>query len=123
MTLPGWHEEAIAKKHDHKAFDCGDAHLNDFLQRYARQSHDLGAAKTILAIDDADGKTILGFYSLAPASLTYERTPKTIRRGLAQHDVPGFRLGRIATRISLQGQGLGGQLIGAACALRLKSAV
>ncbi len=114
MTLPSWHEEAIAKKHDRKAFDCGDAHLNDFLQRYARQSHDLGAAKTILAIDDADGKTILGFYSLAPASLTYERTPKTIRRGLAQHDVPGFRLARIATHISLQGQGLGGQLIVAA---------
>ena len=70
MTLPGWHEEAIAKKHDRKAFDCGDADLNDFLHRYARQSHDLGAAKTILAIDDADGKTILGFYSLAPASLS-----------------------------------------------------
>ena len=45
MTLPNWHEEAIAKKHDRKAFDCGDAHLNDFLQRYARQSHDLGAGK------------------------------------------------------------------------------
>jgi len=25
--------------------DCGDAELNDFLQRYARQSHDLGSAK------------------------------------------------------------------------------
>jgi GNAT superfamily N-acetyltransferase len=114
MTLPSWHEEPIARKHDRKAFDCGDADLNDFLQRYARQSHDLGAAKTILAIDDADGKTILGFYSLAPASLSYERTPKTMCRGLARHDVPGFRLARLATHVSLQGQGLGGQLIAAA---------
>ena len=122
MTLPSWHEEAITKKHDRKAFDCGDAHLNDFLQRYARQSHDLGAAKTILAVDDADGKTILGFYSLAPASFTYERTPKTIRRGLVQHDVPGFRLVRLATHVSLQGHGLGGQLIVAACLRCLRAA-
>jgi len=111
MTLPGWHEEPVARKHGRKDFDCGDADLNDFLNRYARQSHDLGAAKTILAIDDADGKTILGFYSLAPASLSYERTPKTMRLGLARHDVPGFRLARIATHVSVQGQRLGGQLI------------
>ncbi|MFO1152796.1 MAG: GNAT family N-acetyltransferase [Rhodospirillales bacterium] len=112
MTV--WHEEAITRKHDRKAFDCGDAQLNEFLQRYARQSHDLGAAKTFLAIDDADGRTICGFYSLAPASLTYARTPETLRRGLAQHEVPGFRLARLATRINQQGQGLGGQLLLAA---------
>lgn len=111
MTVPAWHEEAITRKHDRKAFDCGDAGLNDFLQRYARQSHDLGAAKTFLAIDDADGRTIYGFYSLAPASLTYARTPEILRRGLAQHEVPGFRLARLATHVSLQGQGLGGQLL------------
>jgi GNAT superfamily N-acetyltransferase len=114
MTLPAWHEEPISKKHDRKAFDCGDAAMNDFLQRYARQSHDAGSAKTFLAVDDADKKTILGFYSLAPASLAYADTPEIMRRGLAQHDVPGFRLARIATHVSVQGQGLGGQLLAAA---------
>ncbi|HLY57468.1 MAG TPA: GNAT family N-acetyltransferase [Stellaceae bacterium] len=114
MTLPSWHEESIARKHDRKAFDCGDADLNAFLQRYARQSHDLGGAKTFLAIDDTDGRTIIGFYSLAPASLAYARTPEIARRGLGQHEVPGFRLARLATHVALHGQGLGGQLIAAA---------
>ena len=114
MTVSAWHEEAITRKHDRKAFDCGDAELNVFLQRYARQSHDLGASKTFLAVNNADGRTIHGFYSLAPASLTYARTPEILRRGLAQHDVPGFRLARLATHISVQGQGLGGQLLLAA---------
>lgn len=114
MTIPAWHEEAIAKRHDRNAFDCGDPDLNDFLRRYARQSHDQGAAKTFVAIDDVSGKDILGFYSLAPASLSHERTPPAIRRGLAQHDVPGFRLARLATGRDLQGQGLGGQLLLAA---------
>lgn len=113
MTVPSWHEEAISKAHDRTAFDCGDADLNGFLQRYARQSHDSGGAKTFLAIDDADGRSILGFYSIAPGSIDYADTPALVRRGLARHEVPGFRLARLATDISVQGRGLGGQLLGA----------
>lgn len=109
-----WHEEPIAKKHDRDAFDCGEVALNEFLRRHARKSHDLGGAKTFLAIDDADNKTIHGFYSLSPASVEFARTPETIRRGLARHDVPGFRLARLAVDRRSQGQGLGGQLLLAA---------
>jgi death on curing protein len=34
------------------------------------------------------------FFSLCPASIAYARTPELIRRGLAHHDVPAFRLAR-----------------------------
>jgi GNAT superfamily N-acetyltransferase len=98
MTLPTWHEEAITRTHDRSAFDCGDAELNAFLLRYARQSHDQGAAKTFLAVEDST-HAILGFYSVAPASLAY---------------VPGFRLARLAVDRTQQGQGIGGQLLLAA---------
>jgi len=122
MSLPAWHEEPILKKHDRKSFDCGDPSMNDFLQRYARQSHESGAAKTFLAMDNLDNKTILGFYSLAPGALAYADTPETVRRGLARHDVPGFRLARIATDLRWQGQGLGGQLLAAAARRCLRAA-
>jgi GNAT superfamily N-acetyltransferase len=112
--LTPWHEEAITRKHDRDAFDCGEGALNDFLRRYARKSHDLGGAKTFLAIDDSDNKTIFGFYSLSPASVDYARTPEIVRRGLARHDVPGFRLARLAVDRRFQGQGIGGQLLLAA---------
>ncbi len=111
MILKAWHEEPIGKKHDREAFDCGEEALNEFLRRYARQSHELGGAKTFLAIDDADKKTLLGFYILSPASIEYARTPEIARRGLARHDVPGFRLARLAVDRKAQGQGLGGQLL------------
>ncbi len=114
MSLPDWRDEPIAKKHDRASFDCGEPALNEFLRRHARQSHDKGAAKTFLAISKADGKTILGFYSLCPASLAYARAPEIVRKGLARHDVPVFRLGRLAVNLPFQGQGLGGQLILAA---------
>ncbi len=112
--MTAWHEEPIRKKHDREAFDCGEKALNEFLRRYARKNHELGGAKTFLAIDDGDNETILGFYSLSPASIEYGRTPEMLRRGLARHDVPGFRLARLAVDRRLQGQGLGGQLLLAA---------
>src|ERR1700756_3444055 len=96
MSLPDWREEPIAKRHDRGSFDCGEPALNEFLRRHARQSHDKGAAKTFLAISDADAKTILGFYSISPASIECARAREAVRKGLARHDVPAFRLGRLA---------------------------
>jgi predicted GNAT family N-acyltransferase len=113
VTLPSWHEEPIGKHHDRNTFNCGDDALNQFFRRHARQSHEKGGAKSYLAIGD-ENKKILGFYSLSPASIAYDRTPKVVKRGLARHDVPVFRLGRLAVDISVQKQGLGGQLLLAA---------
>ncbi|HEY1946728.1 MAG TPA: hypothetical protein VGG97_06970 [Bryobacteraceae bacterium] len=114
MTLAAWHEEPIAKKHDRKSFDCGQSDLNAFLKDYARQSHERGAAKTFLAIDDSDGKSIYGYYSLSPASVEYTRAPEIARRGLGRYDIGAYRLGRLAVRTDVQGRGLGGQLLLAA---------
>ena len=114
MTVKAWREEPICKAHDRQGFDCGEPALNEFLQRYARKSHELGGAKTFLAIDEADNKTVLGFYSLSPASIEYARTLETVRRGLARHDVPAFRLARLAVDRRVQGRGLGGQFLLAA---------
>lgn len=112
--MTAWYEEPIRKQHDREAFDCGEEALNEFLRRYARKSHELGGAKTFLAIDDADNKTVLGFYSLSPASIDYARTPEIVRRAVARHEVPGFRLARQAVDRRFQRKGIGGQLLLAA---------
>jgi GNAT superfamily N-acetyltransferase len=109
-----WREEPIRRVHDRDRFDCGEAALNEFLKRHARKSHDLGGAKTFAAILSGDRKTIAGYYSLCPAQIEYARTPETVSRGLARHDVPCFRLARLAVDLQFQGAGLGGQLLLAA---------
>jgi len=117
VTLPSWHEEPIAKRHDRASFDCGDAQMNDFLRRFARQSHDQNAAKTFCAIDGIAPERILGFYTIAPSAVAHETVPEAMTRGLARHEDSGFKLARLATDRSVAGQGLGGQLL-AAAALR-----
>lgn len=114
MSLPDWREAPISKAHDREAFDCGDAELNVFLIRHARQSNEKGGAKTFIAAPTNDDRCILGFYSLSPASIDYARVPALVKRGLARYDVPVFRLGRLAVDRTIQSQGLGGQLLLAA---------
>ncbi len=113
MTLPKWHEEAIGKDHDRTSFDCGDEILNTYLQKFARQNHESGGAKTFLAVADA-GRLVLGYYSVAPSSAVYDHMPSSAGKGLARHPVPGFRLVRLATDTRVQGSGFGTQLLLAA---------
>ena len=111
MTGLDWEEAAIAKRHDRAAFDCGNADLNLYLQRYARQNHESNGAKCFVAVPADKPSRILGFYTLSPASLEYARTPALAKKGLGRYDVPVFRMGRLAVDISVQGRGLGGSLL------------
>lgn len=114
MNRLDWREAPISKAHDREAFDCGEPALNEFLRRHARQNHASGGAKTFVATPHAEEARVWGFYSLSPASIDYARTPKLVKQGLARYDVPVFRLARLAVDRTLQGQGLGGQLLLAA---------
>jgi GNAT superfamily N-acetyltransferase len=111
--IPYWREEPISRAHDRDSFTCGDPALDEYLKRHARQNHERAVSKTFVAVA-SDGRTLLGFYSLSPVSLSYADAPDVVRRGQARYDVAGFRLGRLAVAVSMQGHGLGGQLLLAA---------
>ena len=109
-----WREEPIGRKHDRKSFDCGSPELNEYLDRYARQNHESGGAKTFVAVSPAAPTRVLGFYSISPSSVEFARVPAALTRKLGRYDVPVFRLGRLAIDRAMQGQGLGGDLLLAA---------
>ena len=109
-----WREESIGRHHDRKGFDCGSAKLNEYLDRHARQNHESGGAKTFVAVSPAEPARVLGFYSISPGGLAFARLPAKLSKKLGRHDVPVFRLGRLAIDRSMQGQGLGGDLLLAA---------
>ena len=112
--LPDWREEPIGRHHDRTRFDCGVADLNAYLSRYARQNHRSGGAKTLVAVAAAEPARVLGFYTIAPGAVAFADVPAALTRGLGRYDVPVFRLGRLAVDRSVQGRGLGGELLLAA---------
>lgn len=109
-----WKDVPLDRTHDRKAFRCGEPALEDYLQKFARQNHESGGAKSFVAIEAAAPGTILGYYTLSPASIDYARSPAIARRGLGRYEVPVFRLGRLAVATSMQGRGLGAGLLLAA---------
>lgn len=109
-----WREEAIARHHDRGSFDCGVPELNDYLQRYARQNHASGGAKTFVAVAPAAPSIILGYYTISPGAIAFAKTPSAVAKRLGRYDVPVFRLARLAVSFKLQGRGLGADLLFAA---------
>jgi GNAT superfamily N-acetyltransferase len=107
-------EEPLGRHHDRKGFDCGSSDLNEFLNRYARQNHDSGGVKTFVAVSPTQSARVLGFYSISPGAIKFAQVPAKLAKKLGPYDVPVFRLGRLAIDRSVQGQGLGGDLLLAA---------
>jgi GNAT superfamily N-acetyltransferase len=109
-----WREQALTRHHNRSDFDCGVPALNEYLQRYARQNHASGGAKTFVAVSPQAPTVVLGYYTISPGAIAFTDVPPALAKGLGRYDVPVFRLGRLAVSAVIQGQGLGGDLLLAA---------
>ena len=109
--LPDWEEEAIGRHHDRGSFDCGAPDLDEYLRRFARQNHTSGSAKTFVAVPKVERRRVLGYYSICPADIESSRVPAVVTRKLARYPVPVFRLARLAVDRTMQGRGLGAELL------------
>lgn len=90
------------------AFDCGQAELNQFLQRYALVNQKANSAQTYVC---CQGDVVVGFYSLAVGSVDPESAPSRVLKGLARHPVPVMILVRFGVDKELQRKGLGQALL------------
>lgn len=103
---PPWIVEGIRKGHQRDRFDCGQASLDEFLHRYARQNDDLELGRTFVAILPGDLR-VLGYYTLGAGSIEVEHLPEEERRRLPRYPIPVIHLGRLAVDRSVQSLGLG----------------
>ncbi|OAI20891.1 hypothetical protein A1507_22540 [Methylomonas koyamae] len=99
--------EALNAGHQRKAFNCGDASLNIYLQQYARQNVKHRINKVFIATDINAPQTILGYYTLSAGSIRSEDLPPEHKRRLPNYPVPVALLGRLAVDKNHQGQRLG----------------
>ena len=101
-----WTIERITKSHDRATFDCGKPALNEFLQKHARQSQDLGIATTFAAVTAGQPK-VHGYYTLRAGSVDIAALPPQDVKRLPRYPVPVVHLARLAVDRSVQGRGLG----------------
>lgn len=102
---------ALGDGHDRKGFRCGEAELDQYLQRYAKQDIRRRLARVFVALSPATPCEIIGYYSLSAGSLVADDLPLEIRRRLPKYPVPVALVGRLAVANRHQRQGIGGILL------------
>ena len=101
----------LDKSHDRKNFDCGVPVLNVYLQERSGQDIRKYYSTVFVAVEEVTDK-VLGYYTLSNASVFLNNIPNSIQKKLPKYpDIPAIRLGRLAIDLSMQGKGLGSELI------------
>ena len=94
------------------AFDCGDAALNNYLKHHAWANQDrISVGVSYVAVDQAAPQVVLGYFTLAMASVRRDAFPRKYVRGLPPYDLPLVLLARLAVDRPFAGRGLGHALI------------
>lgn len=116
--------EPLTGHHDRNGFDCGVEALDVWLKQTMLQHQGKGISRTFVAVPTdetaaqswaqngypVEASSILGFYTLTSAFVLTDDLPaKQAKRYPRQ--IPVTRLGRLATRADMQGQGLGQLLL------------
>jgi ribosomal protein S18 acetylase RimI-like enzyme len=116
--------EPLTGHHERKAFDCGVEPLNSWLKQTALQHQTKGISRTFVATPadqqavaafqalgyDLNSISLLGFYALASAVVVMDDLPIELAKRYPRQ-IPVTRLGRLAIRADMQGQGLGKLLL------------
>lgn len=105
-----WRIERIRKDHARDLFDCGVEDLDLFIRRYARQSEELGLARTFVATRPGDSR-VCGYYAVRSGEVEAgDLRPEEAKR-FPRYPVPVVHLARLAVDRTAQGQRLGERLL------------
>ena len=107
MSNNYWIFVPLEKKHDRSLFDCGNAELNNYLKRYARQNDKLGINKTFVAINPDTPVVVDGYYTISSSAIDFQSLPEENKKKLPAYPVPSALIGKLAVDIPCQGEGLG----------------
>lgn len=105
---PEFEIDRLHGEHDIGQFDCGNATLNTWLQKYAWTNQQADSARTYVALA---GNVVVGYYALTTGSVHKHESPERIAKGLAGHPIGIVLLARLAVDHRQQGKGLGKALL------------
>ncbi len=106
--VPLAYPEPLTERHVVDDFSCGKPALDTYLKRFAMANQQSGAARTYVT---HRGGVVVGYYSLAAASVEYAEVPMRLAKGAAKHPIPLTLLARLAVDSREQGKGVGMSLL------------
>jgi predicted N-acetyltransferase YhbS len=98
--------EPLGPDHELGSFDSGNEELDRWLVEHARNATGQGTRTYVVT----DAGRVAGYFAIAPHTIDREVLPKSQGRG-APRQIPAVLLAKLALDRSVQGQGLGSELL------------
>jgi GNAT superfamily N-acetyltransferase len=99
--------EPLSPGHEIDAFDSGVGALDAWLKTRARANEAAGASRSFVMCEN---RRVVGYYSLAAASILHRQATGKVRRNMPE-PVPAVLIGRLALDKAWQGKGHGTGLL------------
>jgi predicted N-acetyltransferase YhbS len=90
------------------SFSCGKPELDEWLKKQAGQQERAGNTRTFLAVD---GTKVVGYYATTTYRLDLDEAAAMFGVGKRRYPIPAVLLARLAVDSSVQGSGIGSQLL------------
>lgn len=100
--------EPLTDQHDAAAFSCGNQDLDRWLIAHALHARGQGTRTFVLA--DSPSRSVLGYFAIAPHLVRRADLAPSFSRGMPRV-IPAILLAKLALDRSMQGQGLGTELL------------
>ncbi len=102
--------EPLSSDHAFDEFDSGVPPLDVWLRTRAHANEAGGGSRTFVIAAAGESRKVVGYYSLAAASIMHVQATGKVRRNMPE-PVPAVLIGRLALDRSLQGNGHGISLL------------
>jgi len=100
----------LERVHNKSMFDCGNEHLNIFLQNYAMQNNKNNSSRTYVSICKENNE-IAGYYTLTYGSISHLEATEKVKRQMPNYPIPVMILARLAVAKNYKKLGLGKGLL------------
>jgi len=114
-----WQIAPLGPDHDRSQFTCGKDDLDRWIRQYARQSEESGILHTYVAVPKGQTK-VVGYFSIRTSEVQCARVPADEVTRLPKYPLPTILVARLAVDRSVQGRGLGADLLMAALSKALR---
>ncbi len=107
--MSAYRSEHLSAHHELERFDSGNETLDVWLRRAARHAEAANTGRTFVWVEPSS-PGVVGYFTLAAHLVRRDDVPKSVGHG-SPDAIPAILLARLALHRSLQGRGLGSQLL------------
>ena len=107
--MSSYRSEHLSAHHELERFDSGNETLDVWLRRAGRHAEAANTGRTFVWVEPSS-PGVVGYFTLAAHLVRRDDVPKGVGHG-SPDAIPAVLVARLALHRSLQGRGLGGQLL------------